>query len=120
MYYAIKELQDNEGVRFSPYEDFFHGSEYLEKVIRGEVGNNDVFLVLSIDGAQLYRYKASNCWIYIWLILDCAPDVRYKKDAVLPGGFIPGPGKPRSSDSFIFPGLYHLAALQCEGLSIWN
>lgn len=52
--------------------------------------------------------------------MDRSPDVRYKKHAVLPGGFIPGPGKPKNSDSFVFPGLYHLGALQREGLRIWN
>ncbi|KAJ3913660.1 hypothetical protein F5877DRAFT_93098 [Lentinula edodes] len=77
----------------SPYEDFFDGSRYIEKVVRGDVGENDIFL------------------IYIWIILDCSPDVR---------GFISGPGKPKNSDSFVFPGLYHLGAPQREGLRIWN
>lgn len=77
-------------------------------------------LVLSIDGAQLYRNKASDCWIYIWIILDHAPDVRYKKRHVLPGGFIPSLGKPKNSDSFILPGLHHIAAIQKEGLHIWD
>ncbi len=30
-------------------------------------------LMLSIDGAQLYQSKQSDCWIYIWIILDLAP-----------------------------------------------
>ncbi|KAI0714307.1 hypothetical protein C8T65DRAFT_543183, partial [Cerioporus squamosus] len=28
--------------------------------------------------------------------------------------------KPKNLDSFLFPGLYHLAAIQREGLLIWN
>ena len=76
--------------------------------------------MLSVDGAQLYRYKMSHCWIYIWVIIDHAPDVRYKKKNVLPGGFIPGPNKPKNLDSFLFPGLHHVSALQREGLSVWN
>ncbi len=44
----------------------------------------------------------------------------YKKDFVIPGGFIPGPKKPKNLDSFLFPGLYHLSALQNEQLSIWD
>ncbi|KAE9384944.1 hypothetical protein BT96DRAFT_982179 [Gymnopus androsaceus JB14] len=71
----MAKLRENDGVRLSPYSDFFNGSEYLEKVIQGDVGEGDVFLMLSIDGAQLYRYKTSNCWIYIWVILDRSPDV---------------------------------------------
>ena len=77
-------------------------------------------ICLSIDGAQLYAHKASDCWIYIWIIMDFAPDERYKKKHVLPGGFIPGPNKPKNLDSFLFPGLHHLHALQREGLRIWD
>jgi hypothetical protein len=36
------------------------------------------------------------------------------------GGFIPGPNNPKNIDSFLFPGLYHLAALQNEGLRLWD
>lgn len=73
-----------------------------------------------MDGAQLYAHKASDCWIYIWVIMDLSPDERYKKRHVIPGGFIPGPNKPKNIDSFLFPGLHHLSALQREGLSIWD
>lgn len=76
--------------------------------------------MLSIDGAQLYAHKASDFWIYIWVIMDLAPDERYKKRHVLPGGFIPGPNKPKNIDSFLFLGLHHLCALQHEGLRIWD
>lgn len=77
-------------------------------------------LMLLLDGAQLYESKASDCWIYIWVVLDHSPDVRYKKQHVLPGAFIPGPNKPTVVDSFLFPGLHHLAAIQNKGLTIWN
>lgn len=77
-------------------------------------------LFLSIDGAQLYEMKQSDCWIYIWVILDLPPDLRYKKKHVLPGGFIPGPNKPKNVDSFLFPGLHHLSGLQREGLMVWD
>ena len=77
-------------------------------------------LMFSIDGAQLYTLKVSDCWIYIWIVLERAPDQRYKKKYVLPGGFIPGPNKPKNLDSFIYPGMYHVAAVMMEGLSIWD
>ena len=76
--------------------------------------------MLSIDGAQLYAHKMSDCWIYLWVIMDLSPDDRYKKRHVLPGGFIPGPNKPKILDSFLFPGLHHVRALQIEGLHIWD
>lgn len=52
--------------------------------------------------------------------MDLSPDEHYKKRHVIPGGFIPGPNKPKNIDSFLFPGLHHLSALQREGLSIWD
>lgn len=112
----IDEPDDN--ARVSSYIDFFDGSDYVEAVMDGRITSDDMVLVLSIDGAQLYRNKVSDCWIYIWVILDHSPDVRYKKKHILPGGFIPG--KPKSVDSFLFPGLHHLSAIQKEGLRIWD
>ncbi len=72
------------------------------------------------NGAQLYAHKSSDCWIYLWILFDLSPSERYKKRHVLPGGFIPGPNKPKNMDSFLFPGLYHLAAVQNEGLPVWD
>ena len=76
--------------------------------------------MLSIDGAQLYEHKESNCWIYIWILVDLGPDKRYKIRNILPGGVIPGPHSPKDLDSFLFPGLAHVSALQHEGLPIWD
>ena len=79
-----------------------------------------MLLMLSIDGVQLFESKESDCWIYIWIILDLAPDYRYKKQFVLPSAIIPGPKKPKFIESFLYPGLYHLSALQQEGLQVWD
>ncbi|KDR79664.1 hypothetical protein GALMADRAFT_63042 [Galerina marginata CBS 339.88] len=116
----LQELNANSGTRTSPYRDFFDGMDYLQLHLDGKIASGDMILLLSMDGAQLYRNKASECWMYIWIILDHSPDVRYRKRHVLPGGFIPGPDKPKNLDSFMFPGLYHLSALQREGLRIWD
>lgn len=43
-----------------------------------------------------------------------------RKKYVLPGGIIPGPNKPKNLDSFLFPGIHHLAALQKDGLRVWD
>jgi hypothetical protein len=101
-----------------PLTDFLHSNAYLEAVQRGHINDNDMVLMFSMDGAQLYEHKASDCWIYIWILFDLAPELRYKKKYVFPGGFIPG--KPKIVDSFLFPGLYHLSALQREGIQIWD
>ncbi len=116
----VAELQGNNNRKTSPYCDIFDGRDYLEAVLSGDITENDTVLLFSIDGAQLYRNKSSDCWIYIWLVMDLAPGERYKKKHILPGAIIPGPNKPKNLDSFIFPGLYHLAAIQHEGLRAWN
>ncbi|TFY57813.1 hypothetical protein EVG20_g8395 [Dentipellis fragilis] len=102
------------------YDDLYCGTDLLDAMRKGQIASSDSVLFFSIDGAQLYQSKASDCWIYIWILLDLAPDVRYKKPHVLPGGIIPGPNKPKNLDSFLFPGLHHLAALQREGLQVWD
>ncbi|EKM56153.1 uncharacterized protein PHACADRAFT_64480, partial [Phanerochaete carnosa HHB-10118-sp] len=107
---------------FSPPEldDYIHGTDYLEAALNGFIGEDDTVLMLSLDGAQLYRNKTSDVWIYIWVLMDHSPDTRYKKQNIYVGGVIPGPNKPKNIDSFLFPGFRHLAALMKEGLAVWN
>lgn len=102
------------------FKDFFDGSNYIDAVCDGRIGPDDIVLMLSINGAQLYLMKALDCWMYIWIIFDIAPDKQYKKQYVFPGGFIPGPNKPKWVNSFKFPGMHHLSALQKEGLKLWD
>lgn len=111
------------------YGDFICGSDYLNSLSKDQfadtagtklISNHDICLMLSLDGAQLYQNKASDCWIFIWVIYELAPDKRYKKRYVLPGGFIPGPNKPKNLDSFLFLSLHHLSALMRDGLRIWD
>jgi hypothetical protein len=101
-------------------DDIVMGHDYLSTYLQGDIKPRDIVLSISLDGAQLYEKKQSDCWIYIWVILNLSPDKRYRKVNVLPGGFIPGPNKPKNLDSFLFAGLHHLAALQNEGLQIWD
>ncbi|GJE93591.1 hypothetical protein PsYK624_097510 [Phanerochaete sordida] len=124
----LEELDLNEGA-LNEYGDFVCGSEYLESLAdspgddtRGSksIGENDICLMFSIDGAQLYESKKSDCWMFIWVIFELAPDKRYKKKHILPGGFIPGPNKPKDLDSFLFYSFHHLSALMKDGLRIWD
>ena len=114
----LAKLRD--GGSIETYDDVYCSSILIDAARRGDLASDDVVLMLSVDGAQLYQSKQSDCWIYIWVLLDLAPDLRYKKKYVLPGGFIPGPNKPKNLDSFMYTGLHHLAALQKDGLRIWN
>jgi hypothetical protein len=85
--------------------DYIHGKDYLLAVLSEDIRDDDLVLMLSVNGAQLYEMKKSDCWIYIWVLMDLPPQYRYKKKYVMPGGFIPGPNKPKNLQSFIFPGL---------------
>lgn len=50
----LEELQENGGARTSASKDFFDGYDYLNAVKKGRITEDDMVLVLSIDGAQLY------------------------------------------------------------------
>ena len=101
-------------------DDIGAGWDYLGASLAGDIKEHDVVLLASIDGAQLYPDKESDCWLYVWVVLNLSPDKRYRKVHVLPGSFIPGLNKPKNIDSFMVVGLHHLSALQKEGLQIWD
>ena len=119
----IEECMNNGG-EIPAFEDIFSGEAILAAIERGDIVSdetrNDTLLGLSIDGAQLYRSKKSDCWIWIWVIFDYAPDMRSKKIRVLIGGIIPGPNKPKNADSYLYVSIHHLAAIQKDGLKVWN
>ncbi|KIO11149.1 hypothetical protein M404DRAFT_128014 [Pisolithus tinctorius Marx 270] len=119
MQWICEQLHINSGM-INLYDDFCKGSDYLEAVEQGDIKPDDIVLMISLNGAQLYESKESDCWIYIWTVMNHAPDKCYKKCYVLPGSFIPGPNKPKNVDSFLFPGLHHLTTLQNECLHIWD
>jgi hypothetical protein len=102
------------------FDDIAMGHDAIGAVLDGDIKENDIVLMVSLDGAQLYESKQSDCWMYIWVVVNLSPDKRYRKAHVRPGGFIPGPNKPKNLDSFLVVGLHHLAALQNEGLVIWD
>jgi hypothetical protein len=115
----LDKLAENTG-SIDAWQDIYHGHEYLHAVQTERIQKGDTVLMMSLDGAQLYESKQSDCWIFIWVVLDLAPDRRYKKRHIIPAGFIPGPNKPKNVDSFLFPGFCHVAALMREGLNIWD
>ena len=101
-------------------EDIAMGWDYLGAVLDGDIKPDNIVLVASLDGAQLYEDKDSDCWMYIFILVNLSPDKRYRKLQVLPGAFIPGPNKPKHLDSFLAIGFHHIAALQHEGLRVWD
>jgi hypothetical protein len=102
------------------YSDALHSTDLINMFEDRCIEEDDIMLMFSIDGAQLYAKKASACWIYIWVLFNLPPSLRYKKSFMFIGGFIPGPNNPKNIDSFLLPGLQHLVSLQKEGLQIWD
>ena len=106
------------------YDDILSGSEMQELVERIKITSDDTMVSTSLDGAQLYQNKKSDTWISIWILNNFSPNQRYKKKRIFPGTIIPGPNKPKITDSYLFRGIHHLSALQHEnsgaGLSMWD
>ena len=115
----LAKARNNNG-EIDEWSDILYGRQYLDAIQSGRIKDEDIVLLMSIDGAQLYQSKESDCWMYIWVVFDLSPDTRYKKHYVFPGGFIGGPNNPKNTDSFLLPGFHHVSALMKEGLSIWD
>ena len=126
MHYLERSLSMNadharrSGRSLNKYDDISCSNDILSAWISGTLWKTDIALQLSIDGAQLRADQPSEAWIFIWILHNLLPDLRYKKQFVILGAIVPGPNKPRDIDSFLFPLLYHVASLQCEGLNIYN
>jgi hypothetical protein len=106
--------------RLNKYDDTACGQELVDAWNSGTFGHSDIALQFSIDSAQLWPDQPSEAWVFIWVIHNLPPSMRYKKDFVIPGAIVPGPNKPGDLESFLFPSLYHIAALQREGLRIYD
>jgi hypothetical protein len=116
----ILEYARKHGGKLREYNDTTCGRDYLTAIETGKINKDDILVQFSLDGAQLYRDKESDCWIFVYIIHNLPPEMRYKKKLVIPAGFIPGPEKMKDGDSFIYPVLYHISALQNQGLRIWD
>ncbi|KAF8961788.1 hypothetical protein BDZ97DRAFT_1663604, partial [Flammula alnicola] len=55
--------RNNNGNSLDEWEDIFYGEAYLNAVGSGKIKPEDMVLLMSIDGAQLYQSKQSDCWI---------------------------------------------------------
>jgi hypothetical protein len=126
MHYLERKLVDNlEHVRLNrgmldSYNDTASGQALIDAWGSGDLKRGDVALQFSIDSAQLCADKPSEAWFFIWVFHNLPPNMRYKKSFMIPGAIVPGPNKPWDIDSFMFPSLYHIAALQLEGLTVYD
>ena len=126
MHYLNKKLAENvnmareNGGNLHMYNDTACGKDLIDAWNSGRFQKTDIALQFSIDSAQLWRDKPSEAWVFIWVIHNLPPEIRYKKVFVIPGAIVPGPNKPGDLNSFLFPSLYHVSALQREGLRIYD
>ena len=126
MHYLEKRLAENlayaraHSSRLSKYDDTAYGTELLVSWESGRFSSSDIALQFSINGAQLRPDQPSKAWVFIWVIHNLPPSMQYKKDFVIPSAIVPGPNKPQELDSFLFPSLSHVAALQCKGFRIYD
>ncbi|KAF8583094.1 hypothetical protein K439DRAFT_1267259, partial [Ramaria rubella] len=90
----------------------------INAIRHGDINSDLCVLMTAMDGAQLYKDKESDCWLSILMQLNLGEELRYKKKHVLPNCCIPGPGKPKHMDSFMFPTFHHISTMQKEGLKI--
>ena len=74
----LKDIKKNGGI-VEEYNDTVCGMHNLNAWHMGQIKKGDVLLQLSLNGAQLYLDKESNCWIFIYVIHNLSPDLRYKK-----------------------------------------
>ena len=114
----ILEYARTNGVMLKVYNDTTCECDYLDAVKAGKINRDNVLIQFSLDGAQLYRDKDLDCWIFMYIIHNLPPEVWYKKKLVIPASFIPGPEKMKDGNSFIYPVLYHISALQNKSLWI--
>ncbi|OJT06829.1 hypothetical protein TRAPUB_9869, partial [Trametes pubescens] len=61
------------------YSDLPSGAKLLELIHTGVITENDIVVMFSINGAQLYKCKDSDCWMSLWIVASLGPDKRYKK-----------------------------------------
>src|SRR6266404_4276510 len=126
MHYLEKRLArnvlyfDTHQGRLDVYDDTACDKDLMDAWRSGAFSSLDVALQFSIDGAQLRPDKPSEAWVFIWVIHNLPPTIRYTKAFVIPATIVLGPNKPVEIDSFLFPSLYHVAALQREGLIVFD
>ncbi|RXW21887.1 hypothetical protein EST38_g3961 [Candolleomyces aberdarensis] len=98
------------------FDDVYCGSDLrnLSNSVGFSPTEDDTFVGISVDGAQLYQDKKSDTWFGIWIVYDYDPATRYKRRHILPAFIIPGPEKPKNVESYLFRSFYHLSALQRE------
>lgn len=102
------------------FDDFDTGSDFINAMTSGKVTPNDTVLMISVDGAQLYRNKKSDAWFGIATNGSLSPEKRFTKGSIIPLFGIPGPKQPIYYDSYLAVTLGHLSAVQKSGITVYD
>ncbi|CAG8814383.1 24339_t:CDS:2, partial [Cetraspora pellucida] len=62
----------------------------------------DVALVASVDGYQIFRQKTNNCWIVLVINANLAFENHVKKENLLINIIIPRPKEPKDINTYLF------------------
>ncbi|KAJ2918455.1 hypothetical protein MD484_g1964, partial [Candolleomyces efflorescens] len=117
------ETTDRSATEGDPIEDVFDSANY--KLLKGMFVNvegkqyshtffndpRDIALGLSTDGFCPFKRRKQTCWPIILFNYNLPPDVRFAVRRILCVGVIPGPKKPKDSDSFLYPLVQELLQL---------
>ena len=68
-------VKQKAGGSIDAYKDVYCSLILLDAAQQGDLTPNNTLLMLLINGTQLYQSKESNCWIYIWVLLDLVPNL---------------------------------------------
>ncbi|KAF7350068.1 hypothetical protein MVEN_01308700 [Mycena venus] len=71
----------------------------------------DVALGASWDGFAPFKRRKKTAWPLILFNYDLPPELRFLLEYILALGVIPGPNKPKDSDSFLWPAIQELLRL---------
>nr|GAT57216.1 predicted protein [Mycena chlorophos] len=63
----------------------------------------DIALGASMDGFAPFKRRKKTAWPIILFLYNLPPDLRFLLPFILALGVIPGPNKPKDSDSFLWP-----------------
>lgn len=80
----IRDALDADPASLVDIDDIYCGKDYIREVKAGRIKNDDTVLMISLDGAQLYANKSSDCWFIIWVLYDLPPGTFPIVQALIP------------------------------------
>jgi hypothetical protein len=93
--------------------DVFDSTQYKYLSQKGYFNDDqDIALLGSVDGYQLFKQKCDDCWIVLFINANLPPHQHVKKENLLITSIIPGPKAPKDFNSFIKPIVEELCLLK--------